>query len=244
MKFSLRTIIVSALVIASAIGVVFAVRMPSREKDNGGSGSGSASPELGQAFSEASTTFGASDGTATTTPAEPTRWDATLIKSRHVAFTPPKGYWVYFNQGDLTYWLVKGDAPEPGSPDPVASAYEHRVAYIHAATWEHESFPTYERFETTMAQFDCAEGTSDENLTVCLSERKNERKGKTDVGLPMTTFALNAVLQQDQSPKGTRNFAIVRLGAENDNIIIVTATDQSEAAATNALAKSMRIQVD
>jgi hypothetical protein len=241
MPSKIRTILIAALVLAVGAGIFFVLRSKAPQ---GGAPSRNAPPAaIGEAFENASTTFGASDGTATSTPvAEPVRWDVKLIKSRHVAFTPPKGYWVYFSQSDFTYWLVKGTPPEAGSPDPVESAFANRVAVIHTAVWDHESFPDWERFETTMAQFDCAEGTTSDNLVTCLDARRNERKGATDAGLPLATFSLNAVLQKDQSPRGTRSYAAVRLGANNDNLILVTLTDQSAVSAANALAKSMRIE--
>jgi hypothetical protein len=241
MSPKLRNILIAVLVLAVGASVFFALR--SKAPQGGTSTRRAAPPAIGEALENASTTFGASDGTvATSTPEEPKRWDVTLFKSRHVEFTPPSGYWVYFSQADLNYWLVKGKAPEPGSPDPVESAFANRVAVIHAAVWDHESFPDWERFETTMAQFDCAEGTASDNLVVCLNTRRNERKGTTSAGLPMATFTLNAVLQSDQSPRGTRSYAAVRLGKENDNLILVTLTDQSAAPVANALAKSMRIE--
>ncbi len=201
----------------------------------------SISNQVAQTLSNASTTFG--NASTSTVPAAPARWDATVIASRHVAFTAPTGYWVYFAQNDLSYWLVKGTAPKPGSPDPIASALAHRVAIIHPSVWDHDSFPTYERFATTMAQFDCVSGVTANDLISCLDTRHQAVSGKTVAGLPFEAFSLEAIQKSNKASKGMRAFVVVRLGVENDNIILLTPTDQRAANAVLQLAKSMKISM-
>jgi hypothetical protein len=159
-----------------------------------------------------------------------------------VAFTAPKGYWVYSSANDLSYWLVKGAPPKPGSPDPMTSALEQRVAIIHPIVWDHDSFPTYERFITTMAQFDCVEGTTSENLVSCLDIHRHSTTGKTTSGLPFEAFSLDAIQKSDKASKGSRAFVAIRLGADNDSAILLTLTDQKVASVALDLAKSMRIE--
>ncbi len=232
--------IIGIILAAALVGLLLSFRSRT------GNGNASVNPppqEITQAFQQATSTFGVASSTAPApAPIPPTkRWDVSVIELRHVGFTPPKGYWVYFSESDLSYWLVKGSPPKAGSPDPVASALKNRVAIIHTITWDHDSFPTWDRFVTTMAQFDCAEGTTSENLITCLDVHRNETNGKTVAGLLMESFSLKAVLQVGQAPKGLRAFVVVRLGPQNDDGLLITLTDQSAAGAASALAKTMRI---
>jgi hypothetical protein len=237
----------SAKKIVSIIGIILVVAivvilMSFRSQTNNGNDLPEPPPpEVASAFKEATSTFGVASST-TPAPIPPTkRWDVALIAARHVGFTPPKGYWVYYSEAELMYWLVKGTPPKPGSPDPYADALKKRVALIHVIVWQHDSFPTWERFATTMAQFDCAEGTTSDNLITCLDVHRSATSGKTAGGLPYESFSLNAVKQADQSSKGLRAFNVVRLGNANDYGILIAPTDQSAASAASALAKSMRI---
>lgn len=242
MKLNTRILIGLFVTAAIAAGVITLASMRSRQAPVAPVKQTPIAHEVTQALSTASSTFG--NAPTSTTPTAPTRWDVTRIASVHTAFTPPNGYWVYFYQNNLEYWLVNGKTPKPGSQNPVASALAHRVAIIHPVEWAHDNFPTYERFITTMAQFDCVQGTAADNLVSCLDVHRNAQTGKTTAGLPYEFFSLEAIRKADKSAQGLRSFIAVRLGVDNDRAILISLTDQTASAVALKLAKSMRIASD
>lgn len=175
-------------------------------------------------------------------PEAPKRWDVEIIRSKKFAFDPPAGYWVYLSTQDHAYWLVKGTPPEEGSEDPLTSAFEHRVAVIQPLTWDEENFSTWTRFELTMAQFNCVEGTTEENLVGCLDEPLKVVEGRTIGNLPYKKFALQIVRKVDQAPRGTMAFIIVRQGDASDHGVLITVEDDVALGAALELAKSMHVK--
>jgi hypothetical protein len=197
-----------------------------------------------EAFETSESTFGDAATSSDNILIEPKKWDVDHVYSKHLAFEPPSGYWVYLSEVEHNYWLIPGTAPEQGSEDPAASILDSRVARIHPISFHPASFPTWERFKLTMAQFQCVEGTNEDDLVGCLDEPNNVITGKTVSGLPYEKFELQAVRKKDQAPQGWRTFIIVRLGEVNDHGVLITIEDEDEGIGPALeLAKSMWIDV-
>lgn len=199
------------------------------------------------AFKSSTTTFGAaatSTAAATGTPAapEPRRWDVTAIPWRQVKFQPSPGTWVYFHEGLKQFFLVAGAAPAPGTPDPVAAVIQNQLAVFYPVQSNAVSFPTWERFEFSMGQLACAEGDTEETLTICSDRATNVFRGKTLAGLPYTQFTLPAYRKKDKAPRGTRAYIIVRLGNASDHAVMLAVKPALSSAPALALARSLRLE--
>jgi len=241
MKPTLRRILIAlAILTILAIGVAFFI--VKNDVKSPGNDTGEERPVLG-AFESASPSFGDAATTAPSEPTDPLPWDVTWMRARKVGFTPPAGYWVYESELRGEFSLVPGSPPAPGSPDPADEVQHTRVASMIPVMRDAVSFPTWERFRLTMAQFQCASGTTDEDLVICLDKPKNAIAGKTQAGLPYEKFSLEAVRKIDQAPRGLRTFVMVRLGEANDSGVLISVLDETAGAAPALqLAKSMRIQ--
>jgi hypothetical protein len=196
---------------------------------------------FGEALENASGDFGEAATSVDATPPEEKRWDTTRIAPRHVTFAPPPGSWVYLAENTGQYYLVPGEAPAPGSPDPFEDVMKRQVASMYPVLRDESSFPNADRFMITMAQFACASGTTEADLVICLGEKKQVASGVSTGGLPYTAFALEAVRKQDQSPLGLRHFVMVWLGPASDHAVLITVTGTSRAGAIG-LAESMLIE--
>jgi hypothetical protein len=207
-------------------------------------GSAPTASAIEQAFGEDDSTFGNAATSSDNILVEPKTWDVDHVYSKHLAFDPPSGYWVYLSEVEHTYWLVPGTPPEPGSEDPAGEIRETRVARMQPITFIPDSFPTWDRFQLTMAQFQCVEGSTEDNLVGCLDEPRNVITGKTVSGLPYEKFEIQAVRKKDQAPQGWRTFIVVRLGAANDHAVLFTIEDEQKGVGPALeLAKSMWIDV-
>lgn len=205
----------------------------------------SQAPESQSAFDEAlegaSSTFGESASTIETTPPEEKRWDVTRIAARKVDFVPSQGMWVYLAENTGQFYIVPGVAPTSGSPDPYEVAVGAAVATMYPVIWDPESFPTWERFALTMAQFACTSGTTDTDFVVCLDDKSQVLSGSTDAGLPYEKFALPSVRKLDQTPQGLRHYIVVRLGSDSEHGILVTVTKADYVGSVLSLAATMSI---
>jgi len=197
--------------------------------------------DFGAALESATGTFGEAATTTDAMAAEAHRWDTTGMPELHVGFEAPEGFWVY--QSDLygDYSLVPGAVPEPGSEDPSERVMAKRAASFQGIQRDAVSFPDWERFTITSAQFICVSGTTDEDFILCLDEKLQVTSGKTEGGLSYEKFALQAVRKMDQAPRGLRTYVIVRLGDSSDHGVIFNVLDAAHVASTVKLAKSMRI---
>jgi hypothetical protein len=201
------------------------------------------------AFESSTSTLGVA---ATSTPAavtstapvveEPRSWNATVIRGRSVGFRAPSGYWVLHSESRGRYYLVPGTVPPPTAPDPSDEVQKTYVATIGDTEMDPVSFPSWERFELTMAQFACTHGTSTETLVICLDKPTNVINGLTDAGLRYKRYTLQSVQKKDQKPVGPETFFMVRLGAQSNYGILVHVTDPSGMRAATDLVESMRIR--
>jgi hypothetical protein len=196
-----------------------------------------------QAFESSDSEFGSAATSVEDILVEPKRWDVDHIYSKKLAFDPPNGHWVYLSETEHNYWIVRGAAPQAGSEDPAESARASRIAVISPIQFSPSSFPTWDRFRVTMAQFMCVEGTSEQDLVGCLDEPKNVIAGKTVSGLPYEKFELDLVRKIDQQNLGRRIFIVVRLGQANDHGVLITLEKDDGIGPALELAKSMRIDV-
>lgn len=206
-----------------------------------------------RAFESSTTTFGnaepalsGAEGTTVSAASSTTplvRWDTTSIPWARVTFTPPAKTWVYSADGSRAFQLVPGSAPAPGSPDPKIDVFTRRVAEFNAADRDTVSFPTWERFELTMAQFACASGDTDETFTTCTDKASNVYRGKTAVGLPYTKFTLPSYRKKDKAFMGNHTYFMVRLGAASDHgILVAVLNEKTGVTPAWSLVKSMRIE--
>lgn len=203
-----------------------------------------------QAFKSSTSTFGeaatSTPPAATSTVAEkpePVRWDQTEVAWRFVTFSPPIGYWVYSATGSQSFQLVPGKTPAPSYTDPRAEAMLKRVAEFYAVDRDPISFPTWERFELTMAQFACASGDTDETFAACSDKAGNVVRGKTDAGLPYSKFTLPSYRKKDKAFMGNHTYFMVRLGADSDNaILLVVLNEKTGASPAWGLVKSMKMK--
>ncbi len=199
-----------------------------------------------QAFQSSTTTFGnatSSVSQATSTSPTAKSWDVTSIPWRRVSFTPPAKYWVYAVEGSQAFELVPGVAPAPGSPDPKIDVFTRRVAEFYPIQRDPSSFPTWERFELTMAQFACASGDTDETFTTCTDTTSNVVHGKTTAGLLYTKFTLPSYRKKDKAFMGNHTYFVVRLGAATEHAVLVTVVNEKTGVAPSmTLVKSMLIK--
>jgi len=194
------------------------------------------------AFEASTPTFGDAATSSDNILIEPKKWDVDHIYSKQLAFDAPSGYWVYLSEAERSYWLVPGAVPEQGSEDPAASIFAARAATIYPIRFYPENFPTWERFKLTMAQFQCVEGTTEDDLIGCQDEPRNVISGKTVSGLPYEKFELQAIRKKDQASQGWRTFIVVRLGETSDHGVLMTVKDENRGVGPALeLAKSMWI---
>jgi hypothetical protein len=208
-----------------------------------GSGSDTKSPEASpvkKAFESGNSEFG-NAATSSVAVSEPKVWSADGIYSKQLTFDSPKGYWVYQSEMEHDYWLIPGEVPEPGSDDPANDIRDTRVATVYPLQFIPDSFPTWDRFKIAMAQFQCVEGTTEDNLIGCLSKPSGTVTGETISGLPYESFKLQVVRQKDQAPQGWQTYIVVRLGEENDHGVLIAVDDDAAMASVVQFAKSMRI---
>lgn len=197
--------------------------------------------QVGDADLATTLTSGGATSTAPAPKAEPTHWERTSTPGG-VAYTPPKGYWVTIIENLYTSYLIPGTAPAPGSPDPRATEVLKSVATFTELQNDPTSFPTWDRFVVTMAQFGCASGTSDADFVTCSDKKQDVSTGKTDGGLSYEKFSLPATLKKTGASRGVRTYIVVRLADNSNNGIMISVLDESKADAALELAKSMKIQ--
>lgn len=199
-----------------------------------------------QAFEQATSTFGeaaTSTSAATSTAAVPVRWERTEISSRNVSFAPPSGYWVFSSEERGQYYLVPGKPPAQDSPDPSADVLKRQVAEFYPVERNAESFPTWERFELTMAQFACASGDTDETFTSCTDKTIGLVRGKTAAGLPYVKFTLPSYRKQGRAFMGNHTYFMVRLGNASDHAVFVSVLNEKTGVAPAwTLVRNMRIE--
>ncbi|MBD3251863.1 hypothetical protein GF380_05445 [Candidatus Uhrbacteria bacterium] len=196
------------------------------------------------AFEHSSTTFGMAPTNTDALLVEPPRWDVEEIYSKHIAFDPPAGYWVYLSEFDRSYWIVPGTPPDVGSEDPGPEIEASRIATMYPVNYDPESFPTWERFKLTMSQFQCVDGTGPEDIVGCLDEPLNVKRGKTVTGLPYESYTLQLIRKKDQAAMGVRKFIMVRMGEANSNgVLIVIDPEQDALGPALELATSMRVNI-
>ncbi|HWQ99751.1 MAG TPA: hypothetical protein VN397_02785 [Candidatus Methylomirabilis sp.] len=205
------------------------------------------SSAIQQAFQSSTTTFG--NVTTTASPSSVTstkpvvRWDKTEIPWRRVGFTPPTGYWAYSAQGSQAFEIVPGLAPAPGSPDPKIDVFTRRVAEFYTIERDKESFPTWERFELTMAQFACASGDTDETFVTCTDKAANVTRGTLADSLTYVKFTLPSFRKKDKAPMGNHTYFVVRLGPASDHgILVAVLNEKTGVSPTWSLVKSMRMK--
>jgi hypothetical protein len=173
-------------------------------------------------------------------PAAPARWDRGHTQGG-VVFTPPKGYWVTAIDELRTSYLIAGHVPEPDSPDPRVSVIPGAVASLTDLQNDPKSFPSWERFEITMAQFGCASGTSDEDFVACGDAAKTVSTGKTAGGFTYRVFTLPLKHQKTGASRGSRTFIGVRLREDGDAGVLVSVLDTRRGTAPSLeLVKSMK----
>ena len=199
-----------------------------------------------QAFQSSTTTFGnatTSVSNATSTSPTAKNWAVMSIPWRHVGFTPPAKYWVYAVEGSQAFELVPGSVPAPGSPDPKIDVFTRRIAEFYPIQRDAASFPTWERFELTMAQFACASGDTDETFTSCTDKTTNASQGKTTAGLSYTKFTLPSYRKKDKAFMGNHTYFVVRLGSATEHAVLVTVVNEKTGVAPAlSLVKSMKIE--
>ena len=167
-------------------------------------------------------------------------WSTKEIYSKKVIFTPPSGYWVYYADGHDAYWIVKGEEPEIGPDDPIESAYQNRVAILYPLTRDAQSFSEWKTFESFMAQFDCMEGATEDDLTVCRSEQEKESSGMTEGGFEYHEFALTAELQKTKEAVGTKSYITAVFNEEKTDGILIRILNQEDAPEVRAIVKSLQ----
>lgn len=182
--------------------------------------------------------------TASSTPVvvEPKKWDRTSTPTG-IAFDPPAGHWVYALESMRTHYVIPGAAPAVGSEDPGPTSVPRSIALFNDLQNDPKSFPSWEKFEITMAQYGCANGTTEDDFVTCTNKPTVISSGKTVGGFPYREFSLPVVLQKDKSPRGTKTFIVVRFGDKSDNgiMIVPIMDDASGKVPALELAKSMRI---
>lgn len=171
--------------------------------------------------------------------AEPKRWDRTETPTG-IKFTVPKGYWVAVIENTRTHYLIPGEPPEPGSPDPRPEAVPRAVASIADLQNDPVSFPTWEGFELTAAQFSCTTGTTPEDFTVCRDTPKSMTTGRTEGDFPYRKFSLPRVLQSTGASRGTQTFISVQFGDGSNDGMLVAILDDRHAATILEFTKSLR----
>ena len=176
--------------------------------------------------------------------AERERWDNDRIFSKRIRFEPPEGYWVYLSGAERRYWLVEGEAPEPGGEDPGPLALEHRVAALQPVTWDTRGFKTWEEFVSTMAQLSCLEGSTDEDLVGCNEDELRVVTGTTIGNYPYRKFSLQAVRRVDRASRGMRTYITVRLSDTSLDGVFATALTDEGVGPLLELVKSMRPSED
>lgn len=173
--------------------------------------------------------------------ATPKKWDRT-VSFNGVAFEAPAGHWVYADETTQTHYVIPGTPPAEGGKDPGPTSIPQSVVVFNPLQNDPNSFPTWERFELTMAQFSCASGSNVEDFLTCTDKPTKVQTGKTAGGLLYRQFTLPVVLQKDKSPRGSKTFIVVRLGANSQEGLLVSMLMDDDRSTIPALelVKSMR----
>jgi hypothetical protein len=181
-------------------------------------------------------------GTQATTTTEvvkdPTRWDRTETPGGW-KFTPPNGYWVASIEPLRTLYLIPGVTPKPDSEDPRPTEVPKAIATMTELQNDPTSFPTWERFTVTMAQFGCASGTSEADFVTCSDKKTNVSTGKTAGGFPYEKFSLPATLKKTGASRGLRTFIAIHLADGSNDGIMLSVLNESKASVALDLATSI-----
>jgi hypothetical protein len=168
-------------------------------------------------------------------------WDRTETPTG-IAFVPPKGYWVYAVEETRTHYLIAGATPAVNSADPWPGAYGKAVASFGDLQNDPKSFPTWDGFTATMAQFACTSGTTEDDIVTCSNKPTNIVDGKTAGGFPYRQFSLPATLKKTGASRGVKNFIAVRFGDKSQDGVLFTILNQDGIAPALELTKTMKMK--
>ncbi len=170
-----------------------------------------------------------------------TTWAATRIPLRGIVFTPPQGYWVYFYESANMYLLVPGEPPSPDAPDPKDVVVEQAVGSFAEIRTDPASFPTWERFELTVAQFSCPEISTPEDPLAC-TDQATIIASDVDRDMPYRAFSLPLQNRDTGVRRGSRTFVVLRQSRQSDFGFFFRIPDPKNLPAILALVRSMRVE--
>ena len=206
----------------------------------------SGAPEPSSPLDQMPTAVTSTSGDATSTAhipvkVESLRWDRVETPTG-IAFTPPKGYWVYTVEATRTHYIIAGATPVLNSADPWPGAYGKAVASFSDLQNDPASFPTWEGFTATMAQFACTSGSTEDDLVTCTNKPANSSSGTTVGGFPYQQFSLPATLKKTNASQGMKTYIAVRFGQKAQDGVLFTMLSPQGLEPALALAKTMKIK--
>lgn len=169
---------------------------------------------------------------------EPKQWARTSTPTG-IGFTVPRGYWVAVVEELRMHYLIPGPAPEPGSKDPRPEAIPRAVATFSDLQSDPVSFPTWDSFVYTMAQFSCSSGDAEDALETCTDKRQNVSTGITSGEFPYKKFTLPRILRSTKAARGTTTFFGVEYGEGSIDGLLVTVRDDKHLKAITEMVNSL-----